>query len=224
MPDVVIATVAADLGFPGRVVLPGLSWQVGAGEIVCLVGPNGSGKTTMLRTLAGTLHPRAGTVSIGGRPAADQRSRLVTGFVPDPPPLYEELSPWEHLELTQRLWGSARVPQERVDAVVTELDLEPHLHQRCDALSLGLRKRLGIALGVLHRPVLLLLDEPFNGLDATTTERLLALMAAMIRDGDAVVVSTHQPHLLAGLATRIDTIDDETLTSVPAAATTRSGR
>ena len=200
--------INASIGFPGRVVLREVAWQVGAGEAVVLVGRNGSGKTTLLRSVAGILAPRGGSVTVQGSPAHDQRSRAFTGFVPDPPPLYEELSPWEHIELVQRLWSSGAVSEESVDHVVAALRLESYLNQRCDTLSLGMRKRLGIALALLHGPDLLLLDEPFNGLDAASTRRVRALLAAHVERGGAFIASTHQPQLLESVATRVTVIHD----------------
>lgn len=203
--------IAADIGYPNVTVLHDIRLQVHPGEAVTLVGRNGSGKTTLLRTVAGLMHPRAGEVLVAGRPTADQASRVHVGLVPDPPPLYEELSPWEHLELVQRLWG-ARIPDEALTDAVDQFDLESFLAQRCDSLSLGTRKRLGVALALLHRPKLLLLDEPFNGLDAVATEALRLLLRAHVRDGGLVLASTHQPHLLAGVATRGVLVQDGRIT------------
>lgn len=193
--------VDADLGFPGHVVLPSFTLKISRGEGVGLVGRNGSGKTTLLRTVAGLQLPRSGHVLVSGQSAHLSSSRLHTGFVPDPPPLYEELSPWEHLELVQRLW-SGRVADEALPRVVGELELEAFLHQRCDTLSLGMRKRLSLALALLHGPALLLLDEPFNGLDAESTLRLQRLLRDHLQGGGAFIASSHQPAALRGVATR----------------------
>jgi ABC-type multidrug transport system ATPase subunit len=199
--------IDASVGYPGATVLAHVRLQVRSGEAVTLLGRNGSGKTSLLRTAAGLLHPRDGKVSVRGRDAADAASRALTGFVPDPPPLYEELTPWEHLELVHRLWGGA-VDVEALDEVVAAVGLDAYLSQRCDTLSLGTRKRLGVALALLHRPVLLLLDEPFNGLDAATSTALRGLLAEHVRAGGALVASTHQPQLLDGVATRAVVLAD----------------
>lgn len=195
--------IRADIGFPGQVVLEGVDTLVAPGEGVLLVGRNGTGKTTLLRTVAGVLAPARGQVLIDSAPASRQSTRLQVGLVPDPPPLYEELTPWEHLELVRRLWGSAVVTIAHVEHVVGLLDLDSHLHQRCDTLSLGWRKRVAVALALLHRPRLLLLDEPFNGLDARATRAVRAVLREHLAAGGSFVASTHQPDLLARIATRV---------------------
>lgn len=205
-----IVEIEASIGLPHIVLLPDVSWRVGATEAICLMGRNGSGKTTLLRTVAGLLHPRAGRVLVSGVPATDRRNRYLTGFVPDPPPLYEELSPWEHLELAQRLWGGA-VTDADVEAVVEHLDLESYLYQRCDTLSLGLRKRVGLSLALLHHPRLLLLDEPFNGLDTAMVAQVVALLEKHLRGGGSVIAATHQPQLMASVATGTVVLQDGVL-------------
>ena len=195
--------IRADFGFPGHVVLTGVETDVRPGEGLLLVGRNGAGKTTLLRTLAGLLPPSRGEVLVGGGPASRQASRRHVGLVPDPPPLYEELTPWEHLELVRRLWRGGVVSPERVEEVVALLDLGSHLHQRCDTLSLGWRKRVAIAVALLHRPGLLLLDEPFNGLDRRATAQVRALLRRHLADGGSFIASTHQPELLDREATRV---------------------
>ena len=193
--------IAATFGFPGHVVLTDFELSVAPGEGVALVGRNGSGKTTLLRTVAGLQSPRAGSVLVDGHRAHERRCRQLVGFIPDPPPLYEELTPWEHLELVSRLWGGV-VRSEDLAASVERLELTGFLHQRCDTVSLGLRKRLGIALATVHRPRLLLCDEPFNGLDKQTTERVRRLLRDHLAGGGAFVASSHQAEALAGVCTR----------------------
>ncbi len=202
-----VLEIDADVGYPHAAVLEDVRLEVRPGEAVTLVGRNGSGKTTLLRTVAGLLRPRRGQVLVDGRPAVEQSSRRSVGYVPDPPPLYEELSPWEHLELLQRLWGTA-VDDEALGEAVETFDLLDVLTQRCDSLSLGTRKRVGVALALLHRPRLVLLDEPFNGLDAASTEGLRAVLREHLAAGGAVLASTHQPQLMAGIATRGVAVQD----------------
>ena len=195
-------SVDGSLGYPGSVVLPEVKWEVGPGEFVLLVGSNGSGKTTLLRSCAGLLKPRGGTVSVRGRRASDAASKRHIGYLPDPPPLYEELTGQEHCELVERLWAGD-VTAERVDELVEAMRLQPFFHQRCDALSSGTRKRLGVALALMHSPDLLLLDEPHNGLDARSAQALTTLITQVVGGGGCCVVSTHQPQRLLDLATRV---------------------
>ena len=199
--------ITGSLGFGSTVVLPDVRLSATPGEVILLVGPNGSGKTTLLRTVAGLLRPTAGTVTVAGLPTASRRARRLIGFAPDPPPLYEELTAWEHIELAQRLWTPDAVDLE-VDTLVETFSLGSHLHQRADRLSIGLRKRLGIVLAVMHRPRVIAMDEPFNGLDSDSTERLQEFLLARRESGDVVLCSTHQPTLVRDLATRVVHITD----------------
>ena len=195
--------IRADIGFPGHVVLAGVGAVVSPGEGVLLLGRNGSGKTTLLRTVAGVLAPSRGEVLVGSEPASRQSTRRLVGFVPDPPPLYEELTPWEHLELVRRLWRGEVVSVSRAEQVIRLLDLDSHLHQRCDTLSLGWRKRVAVAIALLHQPRLLLLDEPFNGLDRRATRQLRTVLRQHLTAGGSFIASIHQAELLDDVATRV---------------------
>lgn len=195
--------ICADIGFPEHVVLAEVDTVVSPGEGVLLVGRNGSGKTTLLRTIAGVLAPSRGEVLVESEPASRQSTRRHVGLVADPPPLYEELTPWEHLELVRRLWRGDVVTDSRVEQVIGLLDLDSHLHQRCDTLSLGWRKRVAVAISLLHQPRLLLLDEPFNGLDRRATRQVRTVLREHLAAGGSFIASTHQAELLHDVATRV---------------------
>jgi ABC-type multidrug transport system ATPase subunit len=197
--------INATLGFPGNPVLTQFVWSVGPGEGVVLTGPNGSGKTTLMRSAAGLLAPRSGSVLIGGMSATHGSAKKSVGYLPDPPALYEELSPWEHLDFVRRLWAGS-VTQSMAEDAASALHLMSYLHQRCDTLSLGMRKRVGIALATMHRPTLLLFDEPFNGLDRASEGRLRKLLSEHVSASGSFVVSTHQPRLLQDVATRVSAV------------------
>ncbi|OFE15298.1 hypothetical protein BA895_06035 [Humibacillus sp. DSM 29435] len=203
--------IRADIGFPGHVVLTGVDTVVSPGEGVLLVGRNGSGKTTLLRTVAGVLAPSRGAVLVNSEPASRQSTRRHLGLVPDPPPLYEELTPWEHLELVRRLWRGDVVTTSRVEQVIGLLDLDSHLHQRCDTLSLGWRKRVAVAIALLHEPHLLLLDEPFNGLDRRATRQVRRVLRQHLAAGGSFIASIHQPELLDDVATRVLAVQNGTV-------------
>ena len=190
------------LGYPGTTVLPDLHWTVEPGDFVLLLGSNGSGKTTILRTCAGVLKPLTGETLVAGHKPTGATSKARIGYLPDPPPLYEELTPLEHCELVQRLWGD-RVRPARIDELVESFRLQAVLNQRCDSLSLGMRKRLGIALAFLHTPDILLLDEPYNGLDRASGQALTSTITSVINNGGCCIVSTHQPQHLVKYATRV---------------------
>jgi len=205
-----LLTIDATLGYPGFPVLPDFHWEVGSGEFVLLLGSNGSGKTTVLRSCAGVIVPRSGEVLINGRRATDNISKKHIGYLSDPPPFYEELTPQEHCELVQRLWGTGVRP-DRIDEMVEEFRLQSFFHQRCDSLSLGMRKRLSLALAFLHEPDILLFDEPYNGLDLRSSQTLTSLITAVVTHGGCCVLSTHQPQHLLEHATRITVLYESSI-------------
>ncbi len=194
--------IQASLGYPGRAVLDDLALHVGEGEMVALTGVNGVGKSTLLRAAAGLLRPRSGTVTVGGGSATDDAARDLVGFLPDAPPLYEELTAFEHVELLTRLWRRPDVGN-RADELIDHLELEEQMFARADQLSSGQRKRLSLALTLAHRPRLLLLDEPFNGLDRRAGQLLRALFEEHRASGGAMVCATHLVDHLDGVATRL---------------------
>ncbi|PRH79646.1 heme ABC exporter ATP-binding protein CcmA [Streptomyces solincola] len=175
-----------------------VSLTVTAGECVVLGGSNGAGKSTILRTAAGLAEPTTGAIRVGGHPAGSTAARALVGQVADKPPLYDVLSSTEHLDFLSKLWRIA--PD--TTALIDEFGLEEVAERPVRTLSLGQRQRLALALATLHRPGLLLLDEPFNGLDAATTAFLCGRLRDHLANGGAVLVATHSFVPLDGLATR----------------------
>ncbi|MEI5103280.1 ABC transporter ATP-binding protein [Streptomyces sp. PmtG] len=180
-------------------VLSGLTARVVPGESVRVTGPNGSGKSTLLRVLAGLAAPDAGTVTVDGRPPADPAVRSLRGFVQEPPPLYEHLTADEQLAFTGGVWGvPARELRERAES----LGLGDRLDVLVGELSLGQRKKLGYVCATAHAPRLVLLDEPFNGLDAEAEDTVRADLARWRSEGRTLVVVSHSDASVAGLVDR----------------------
>jgi len=173
------------------VALAPLDLAVAPGESVALIGHNGSGKTTFLRMAAGLLEPSAGAVELHGHPAGSIGARAVTAYLSDAPTFYEDLSVWEHLEYTARLHGVQDWEQDAAD-------LLGHLgvYERADDLparfSRGLKQKASIALAFIRPFEVLLVDEPFVGLDAAGKEALLELLATAHADGATLLVATHE--------------------------------
>lgn len=201
--------VARDLErrFGHVVALRSISLSVAAGEVVLLAGPNGAGKSTLLRVLAGLTRPTRGSVRIAGdelrqHPAA--RGRI--GFLSHQTLLYDDLTARENLRFAAILQGL-----DAADARVMDALHAAGLAQRADTrvglLSHGTRQRLSIARATLHAPQLLLLDEPFSGLDAAAVARLRDAIAAAARAGQAVICVTHQPADIWPAATRAVLLD-----------------
>jgi ABC-2 type transport system ATP-binding protein len=139
--------------------------QVGAGEIYALLGLNGAGKTTLIRMLLGLLRPSAGQVRLWGAPVGPRSTSVwaAVGYLVETPSSYPELTVRENLHVARRLRRLDR--EQAVDDVIERLKLDEYADRRAGALSLGNAQRRGLAKALLHRPDLLILDEPANGLD-----------------------------------------------------------
>jgi heme ABC exporter ATP-binding subunit CcmA len=177
----------------GRVrALVGISTSISRGSLVLVSGPNGAGKSTLLRVLSGLMRPTRGSVSILGadlyRPGGSA-SRGRIGYLGGDAGLYGELTLRENLDFCARLHG---IPDPRVDDVVARLGLEGFSGRRLAALSLGYRRRTGLARVLLGEPELLLLDEPWNGLDAEARESLTRILRERQRDGLTTLAATHE--------------------------------
>jgi len=174
--------------------------QVGKGELVLLVGPNGAGKSTFLGLCAGLLEPTGGEVLVTGAEVGSQAARASTSVVPDDPVLYDDLSVWEHAEYVARLhqmddWD------ELAAILVERLALGDRRHDLPSRFSRGLRQKTSLLLGLLRPADLLLVDEPFVGLDAPGQSTLVELLEEVVAAGVTAVVSSHQLDL-ADRATR----------------------
>jgi heme ABC exporter ATP-binding subunit CcmA len=187
-----------------RQVLRGLDLAVAAGEAVAVAGPNGAGKTTLLRVLAGLARPDRGEVRLEGRPLRRDAPevRRAVGVVSHQTLLYDDLTLHENLTFAARLYGLP-TPAAAARAALDEAGLGPRADESPRRLSRGLAQRAAIARALLHRPRLLLLDEPFTALDAAASERLRAELGARRRQGLGIVLVTHQLGEAWEVATRI---------------------
>jgi len=181
-----------------------LSFTVPPGEVLGLVGPNGAGKTTTLRALAGILQPTSGSIRIAGidlkTNPVNAKARLA--FIPDEPQLFDYLTVTEHLQFVARLYGVEDAAP-RIPVLLEELELTPKRDALPPELSRGMKQKLAIACGLLHRPSVVLLDEPLTGLDPVGIRRMKETITARAREGAAVVLSSHLLHLVEELCTRI---------------------
>ena len=171
-------------------VLRGVSLAMPAGRSLAILGPNGSGKSTLLRVLGAVVHPRRGRVSIyGDDPFTNPSARRRIGFVGHEPMLYGGLSVIENLRLLAILYGLSD-GLERAAQVCALLGIDrPTALVR--SLSRGSQQRAALARALLHRPTVLLLDEPFTGLDLGGTDGLCRILREFCRDGGAVLMTTH---------------------------------
>jgi ABC-2 type transport system ATP-binding protein len=173
------------------VALEDFSLKVDPGELVALVGHNGSGKSTFLRLVAGLLEPSDGVLVVANAPAGSLKARAEVSFIPDQPVLYDDLSVNEHIEYVARLHGELDWP-ERADALLEVLDLAHRADDLPAQFSRGLRQKTSLVLGLVRPFSVLLVDEPFVGLDPHGQHALTELLVEAASAGAAVLVATHQ--------------------------------
>jgi len=181
-----------------------LSFGVGPGEVLGLVGPNGAGKTTTLRCLCGIINPTVGNIRIADHDLRTDgpRAKATLAFVPDEPQLFDYLTVDEHLKFVGRLYGVADAA-DRAPRLLEELELTDKRRALPGELSRGMKQKLAIACGLLHRPRALILDEPLTGLDPAGIKKMRATIADRAREGAAVILSSHLLHLVEELCTRL---------------------
>jgi ABC-type multidrug transport system ATPase subunit len=201
--------------FGRRRALTRVSLTCVGGEIVGLLGPNGAGKSTLLAILSTLLAPSSGVVRYG---TADARSagpalRARLGLLGHDLYLYPELTARENLEFFARLYGLAG-PRDRVSQALARAGLGERADDMVSSFSRGMRQRLALERALLHAPRLLLLDEPFTGLDDASGQALVARLRGLRREGAIVVVATHDLDLAEGLLDKVAVLRDGRLLQV----------
>ncbi|SFR93415.1 ABC-2 type transport system ATP-binding protein [Dyella sp. OK004] len=177
----------------GRPAVERLSLTLDKGQILGLLGVNGAGKSTTLSMIAGALRPDSGSIQLNGEDFLEhpELARLI-GWLPERAPLWPELTVHEHLVTHGRLHGlRGAALKPACDAIVQRLELTPLLRRLAGVLSQGQRQRLGLACALLHRPALLVLDEPANALDPVQVASLRKVIREEAATGTAVILSTH---------------------------------
>jgi ABC-2 type transport system ATP-binding protein len=191
--------------YGGLLAVDRISFTVTPGEVLGYLGPNGSGKSTTVNMIVGLLHPGAGTVVLNGKNQAEDpvgyKERI--GYVPEEPYLYTHLTASEYLTLVGRLRG---MPQDALDRKVTEL-LKLFLlwdarYSTMAAFSKGMRQRVLLAAALLHNPDLLVLDEPFSGLDVNASLLFRSLITMFAAQGRMILFSTHRFDMVEKVCTR----------------------
>jgi ABC-2 type transport system ATP-binding protein len=172
--------------------LGGIELQIAPGEVYGLVGPDGAGKTTALRILAGVIGPTAGEVRVDGLdPLRSARVRDALGYMPQQYSLYGDLTVGENVAFFGAMFSLPRaVLAERRERLLGMTRLARFINRRADALSGGMYKKLALACALLHRPRLLVLDEPTNGVDPVSRREFWDLLRGFAREGMAIVLST----------------------------------
>ncbi|WP_139490166.1 ABC transporter ATP-binding protein [Brevibacillus dissolubilis] len=192
MADVVLSVAGLVKAIGGKRIIHDITFEVRAGEVFGFLGPNGAGKTTTIRMLVGLAAPDGGDILIGGESLRNQFSRAISqvGCIVENPELYKFMTGRENLELFARMSGN--ITTERIDEVVEFVDLTEAIDEKVKTYSLGMRQRLGIAQALLHKPKLLILDEPTNGLDPAGIRELRQFIRKLAEEeGLAVFISSH---------------------------------
>ncbi len=172
----------------GPWVLKGVNLTLPEGAAVAIVGGNGSGKTTLLKIAAGLVQPSRGSVLVEGLDPRDPRAKQAVGVVTHYSLLYDQLTVAENLEFYARLYGVEGYDPRR-DPVAEALGLDRFLDRRASELSFGWRRRADIARALLHKPRILLLDEPFTGLDPEGVESLAGILESHVAQGGSLLAT-----------------------------------
>lgn len=195
--------------FGDRLAVDDVSFSIAPGETYGLLGPNGAGKTTTIRMVCGLLRPDAGTVRLAGGDVRDNRdARQLVGYVPQEVALYPDLSARENLDFFGRLYGlRGDTLRRRVSDVLALVDLADRAGDRVESFSGGMRRRLNIGAGLVHRPRLLVLDEPTFGVDPQSRHAILASVQRFGAEGMAILYTTHYMEEAERLCRRVGIID-----------------
>ena len=193
------------------VAIQDVSFDVRPGEVLGLLGPNGSGKSTTVKLLTGLLRPTGGEVRLDGRDVlADlDRYKAIIGYVPEEPHLYSYLTGPEYLRLVGRLRGLADAPlNDKIDRFLQLLDIYDDRYQTLSSYSKGMRQKVLIAAAVLHNPRIVVLDEPFSGLDVTAARVLKTFVRSLADQGKMVVFSSHVLEVVEQVCSRVVILKD----------------
>jgi heme ABC exporter ATP-binding subunit CcmA len=185
--------------FGRAVALREVDFELPAGRALAVLGPNGAGKSTLLRLVAGLARPSSGELEVDGRPAAHRESRGRVGYLGHATLLSPQLTVYENLLYAARLYG-LHAPRERAAAQLAAEGLDALAGHRAAALSRGQAQRVAIARALIHDPDLVLLDEPFTGLDAGAADRLTRRLGALRGSGCTCILVTHATGPVRALA------------------------
>jgi ABC-2 type transport system ATP-binding protein len=184
-----------------------LSFEVGCGEIFAMLGPNGAGKTTTIRMILDILKPDTGNIEVLGAPIADKTKERI-GYLPEERGLYRNVPVVEVLTYLGQLKGMTRHDaQQRATDLLNRFELGENIRSKVSELSKGMQQKVQIISTVLHHPDLIIIDEPFAGLDPVNTQVIKDLLYDMHKEGVTIVMSTHQMQQIEEMSDRLVMID-----------------
>jgi ABC-2 type transport system ATP-binding protein len=194
--------------FGQTVALDGVSLEVRVGECVGFLGPNGAGKSTLIRSIVGRVLPDSGSVEVFGLPAGSSGARMALGWIPQELALYPRITVRENLACFGRYFGLSRSKlNESVAWCLNWAALEDKSSELCKNLSGGMKRRLNMAAGLIHRPRIVLMDEPTVGVDPQSRNRIFEMIESLRSEGTAIVYTTHYMEEAERLCDRIAIID-----------------
>lgn len=215
MAEVVLSVNHLHKKISKKPIIHDITFDVYAGEVFGFLGPNGAGKTTTIRMLVGLASADGGDIRIGGISIRDQFPDAIAqvGCIVENPELYKFLTGRENLEQFARMSGG--IPMSRIEEIVRFVDLERAIDDKVKTYSLGMRQRLGIAQALLHRPKILILDEPTNGLDPAGIRELRQFIRRLAEEeGLAVFISSHMLSEIEMMCDRVAIINQGRVISV----------
>ena len=192
MPDIILKCDNLHKSFRKKEILKGVSLEVRSGDILGFIGPNGAGKTTTIKLILGLQSIGSGNVSINGFDIKNNFEKAIAkvGAIIENPDLYMYMSGYDNLKLISNLYPNISIS--RIDEVVKLVGLDNRIHDKVSKYSLGMRQRLGVAQAILHKPNLLILDEPTNGLDPEGIRDLRNLLLKLAKEEKmGILISSH---------------------------------
>lgn len=210
MTDVLVVEDLAR-SFSDLVAVDGVGFAISEGETYGLLGPNGAGKTTSISMIAGLLRPDRGRIEVLGRRmgAGALEAKSIVGLVPQELAIYPDLTAEENLRFFGRLYGMSGADlTKRIDEVLQTVGLDARRGDKTSEYSGGMKRRLNIAIGLLHRPQLLILDEPTVGVDPQSRNSILEAVEALADEGMSVLYTTHYMEEAERLCDRVGIIDE----------------
>lgn len=201
--------------FGKRKIINDMSFNVNGGEIFGFLGPNGSGKTTTIKMIMGFLFPDSGEISICGMNLKNnyEKAMNLVGGIVENPEMYKELTGRQNLQMYARLHDN--VSKERIDEVIALVGMSQRADEKLKKYSLGMKQRIGVAQAIVHKPKLLILDEPTNGLDPAGIKELRDILKKLAHEeGIAIVVSSHMLAEMELMCDRVAIINQGSIVDV----------
>lgn len=198
--------------FGSQTVIKDVSFSIREGSIVGLLGPNGSGKTTMIRLMNGVIDPSGGNIQVLGMNPAENgdKARQLSGIVTESASLYHEMSAWENLKFFASIYGAT--DDNRIKYLLEQFDMWEHKDKLVGTFSTGMKKRVALAKALLHKPKLLFLDEPTNGLDPEGIQMVIKYLAKVNQEEKVtILICSHVLHQLESICNSFLFINEGTI-------------